>query len=380
MKYIVRTLLCVGTVALAAALGAAEKEAGAKNAILFIGDGMGLAHVEAAAIQAAGVQKGARLSWESFPVCGYLSTFSANSYVTDSAAAATAMACGVKTENGMISTAPDGSTPPSLSEVARQAGRSVGILSSVAFNHATPACFFARQGKRSSYDEIAKQAIARDTVRVLLGGGVYGTTKTVSRLKSMAETSGIMVFNTANLSDLTPEKVGDRRVLGWFDDNNNQMLDFVSSRSAVGTTDPRLVDLVKRALAVLETDKNGFFMMVEGGSIDWGGHGNNAPAAIGEVLELDVAVRATIEALKERGELEKTLIVVTADHETGGLTLPGPYRSTLEQGAPPTVSWSTKGHTGIPVVVWAQGPGAQALAGKHDNTTVFEAIKAAITQ
>jgi alkaline phosphatase len=103
-----------------------------------------------------------------------------------------------------------------------------------------------------------------------------------------------------------------------------------------------------------------------------------AGPAIGEVLEFDAAIAATLEVLKQRNELENTMIVVTADHETGGLTLVGPYKKTLEQ-APVQYNFSSTNHTGIPVMVWAQGPGAQTLNGKNDQTHVFEAMKAAIT-
>lgn len=355
-----------------------------KNVILFIGDGMGHSQVEAAVATKYGAhldEKGnpPKLTFEAFPVFGYLTTFSHNSYVTDSAAAGTALATGQKTKNGMLGTTPDGEKHKSLSDAAKAVGKSVGVLSSVGLNHATPAAFYAQSGSRGDYDEITSQVFtAQCPADVIVGGGIYRKTWTDELIAEAAKEHDIKVFSLDNMADMTPEKVGKSRVLAHFDENDNKQLDYATSRTAE-TREPRLADMTKQALdLLLARGEKGFFMMVEGGSIDWAGHGGLTAQNVGEVLELDDAVAAAIDTLRKRNELDDTLIVVTADHETGGLTLTGPYGKTLKEAGKPDVKCSTTNHSAIPVIVYAQGPGAEAFAGKNDNTHVYRALKAAM--
>lgn len=355
-----------------------------KNVILFIGDGMGHSQVEAAVTTKYGTQldeKGnpPKLTFEAFPVFGYLTTFSHNSYVADSAAAGTALATGRKTKNGMLGITPDGEKHKSLSDAAKALGKSVGVLSSVGLNHATPAAFYAQSDSRADYDEITSQVFtAQCPADVIVGGGIYRKTWTDELIAEAAKEHGIKVFTLDNMADMTPEKVGKSRALAFFDENDNKQLDYATSRTAE-TREPRLADMTKQALdLLLARGDKGFFMMVEGGSIDWAGHGNNIEQTVGEVLELDDAVAAAIDTLRKRGELDDTLIVVTADHETGGLTMTGPIGKTVKEAGKPVTKWSTGSHTAIPVIVYAQGPGAEAFGGKNDNTHVFRALKAAM--
>ncbi|PKO19735.1 hypothetical protein CVU37_01695 [candidate division BRC1 bacterium HGW-BRC1-1] len=379
------SLLAVGFAAAAFCSTAQAQNKQAKNVILFIGDGMGHAQVEAAVFQKYGTKRDdqgnpPKLSFEKFPFLGYTTNFSSDSFVTDSSAAGTALASGQKTNNGVLGVTPDGRKPDTIADIAKAQGQAVGILSSVGFNHATPGAFFAHSDSRNDYDEITSQVFTADNpADVLIGGGIYSKTWTDDLLEAEAAKNDIKIFTIDNLNDLTPDKVGKSRVLGYFDETNNKQLDYITSRTAA-SREPRLVELTTRTLDLLmaRADDKGFFLMVEGGSIDWACHANMAGPAIGEVLEFDAAIAATLEVLKQRNELENTMIVVTADHETGGLTLVGPYKKTLEQ-APVQYNFSSTNHTGIPVMVWAQGPGAQTLNGKNDQTHVFEAMKAAIT-
>jgi alkaline phosphatase len=120
--------------------------------------------------------------------------------------------------------------------------------------------------------------------------------------------------------------------------------------------------------------------MIEGGAIDWAGHDNNTENNIDEIFELNRAIEAVCNQLEEMGELDDTLIIVTADHETGGLTLPGPYRSTLGAGESPATNWAVGSHTGTPVMVWAVGPGSLGCMGRIDNTDIFHVMRAALAE
>lgn len=358
------------------------KQGRAKNVILFIGDGMGPAQVEASAFKAFGQKRDEKgnpmkLSFEQFPVMGYLTTFAANSFVSDSAAAGSALACGKKTDNGMISVLPDGKPMRSISEIARAKGRAVGVLSSVALNDATPSCFYAHCGSRGNQDAITSQIFDAPVADVLMGGGIVRKTWTDDKIRTEAEKAGIKFFTCGNFSQITSASTGDAKVLGYFDANDNKQLEFETSRTA-GSNEPSLVQMTAVALDLLKRNPKGFFLMAESGSIDWACHRNNAPQAIGEALELDRTVAQTLEFLAREKILDSTLVIVTADHETGGMTIPGPYKKILSAGDMPDVQFSTKGHTGMPVFVWARGPGSELLRGKNDNTAVFDAMAAAL--
>ncbi len=349
-----------------------------RNVILFIGDGMGMAQVQGAALSrglpAGDPPEPPRLSFEKFPVFGYATTQSATHFVTDSAAAGTALSCGVKTRNGVLGQTPDGQPLTNLSEHARASGRAVGVLSSVGINHATPAAFYAKVPKRGDYDIILDQFFETGLVDVAMGGGYFGKRWTPELIQSAADKAGYKVFTCANFAEMTPENTGGKKVFGYFDANDNKQLDYLSTRQPENN-EPRLEDITVRALELLSRKENGFFLMVEGGAIDWACHDNNAQNALDEMDEFDLAIAATVEFLKARGELENTLIVVTADHETGGLALRG---SEDDPSGAADYGWLSKGHSGIPVPVWAQGPRSAAFSGKQDNTHIARALAAAM--
>jgi len=353
-----------------------------KNVILFIGDGMGVAEVAAAACKEYGQELDAdgnpgKLAFETFPAFGYLTDFSADSFVTDSAAAGTALACGVKTNNGVLGQTPDGNRVTSIADLAIQKGKAVGILSSVGLNHATPAAFYAHVAGRNDYDDIVQQFFDHSRFDLLMGGGIYGDTWTPEKINEVAAAKGYKVFTCDNIDSLTAGSVGASKVFGYFDVNNNHQLDYEATREP-DNPEPHLSDLTVRALEILSRDTDGFFLMVEGGAIDWACHGNKPEEAIGETLEFSKSIQKTLDFLKARGELPVTLIIVTADHETGGLALNGPYKEILPAGKAPDIAWTSTNHTGIPVGVWATGPGASALTGKNDNTFVYKVMERAI--
>jgi alkaline phosphatase len=361
----------IALVTLFTCAGAPNAAAGTRprNIILFIGDGMGFGEVELAALQQPPVADAPAnpaapvpplFCFERFPVAGTLSNRSANSLVTDSAAAATALACGAKTNNGTLGLAPDGTRLESMAELAKKHGKAVGIVSSVGFDHATPAGFYAHSASRDSYEAIVEQALTCKTYDVLFGGGVCATSMAPALMRTRAEAAGLAYFDTTNFKDITPAATAGKAVLGAFDANNNDLLDFLSDRTPE-CPEPRLADVATKAVDLLLARENGkgFFLMVEGGAIDWACHGNNAKQMCGDVREFDRAIAAVLAQLAAAGQLEDTLIVVTADHETGGLVVVGPYGKPLAPGQEAEIKWSTGGHSAMFVPLYATGPEAQ---------------------
>jgi alkaline phosphatase len=350
----------------------------AQNIVLVIGDGMGLPQVAAAAYSLHGMGPDAEgLSFEKFPVVGYQTIHSVDSLVPDSAASGTAMACGVRTRNGAVGVDADRNPVESILEIADARGMATGLVTSVPLNHATPACFGAHVPSRHQYDAIIENYLEDPIVDVILGGGMRTDGLGEDEVKARA-TSAEYEWLDATSADALSEVAPGDRLFGHFDTNGDGRLDYSLERAQTSSPGPRLTDLVRAAVTALSGDADGFFLMVEGGSIDWASHANEADNAIDETLELSLAVETLCDQLEALGRLDQTLIIVTADHETGGMTLPGPYGSALAAGDAPEVRWSTEGHTAIPVPVWAQGPGAEALAGRIDNTEIFTAMRGAL--
>jgi len=316
-----------------------------KNIILFIGDGMGVAQVYAAMSVSDNT-----LVFRQFPYSGFSITNSANDYTTDSAAGGTAIACGVKTNNGMIGVAPDGTPVPSIIEIAHQKGLATGVLSTSAITHATPASFVAHNSGRGNYEDIALDFL-RGTADVFIGGGEnhFKARKDGKDLTSDLAAEGYDVVYT--LDQLKAS--GSQKIAGLL--AKEHMPTALEGREGV------LEEMVRKAVTTLSQDKDGFFLMVEGSMIDWGAHDNNLEYTNAETIDLDKAIGVAMDFARKDGN---TLIVVTADHETGGLTIPGkdPKTNTLN------VNFSTKGHTGVMVPVFSFGPGAEEFSGINDNT------------
>lgn len=290
-------------------------DANPKYVFLFIGDGMSTPQRMMAEEFARKVGHG-ELLINHFPSHATTRTVSANSLVTDSAAAGTALACGEKTNNGRIGMSVDGSRRlESVAEVAHQNGKKVGIVTSVTINHATPASFYAHRPSRSQYYGIGLDLI--DSNFEYFGGGGFGgyadNTKSSAyrgNLYELAEKAGYKVVSDPEAFHAL--KPGDGKVLAR---GCEQALPYTID----GETDvPTLEDFTRKGIELLD-NPNGFFMMIEGGSIDWCGHANEAATNLMEVLALDKAVRAALEFAQKHPD--ETLIVVTGDHETGGMTM-----------------------------------------------------------
>jgi alkaline phosphatase len=340
-----------------------------RNVIFCIGDGMGLSQVTLARAKAAGL--GGRLCLERLPVTGLVQTYSQDSCVTDSAAAATALACGVKTNNGVLGMTPDGQEYRTILEAAQARGMATGLVVTSTISHATPAGFAAHVKSRNMEAKIAEQLVA-NRVNVLFGGGrkfflprsdSHSGRKDDTDLLAAAREAGYECIETAEeLRSATGP-----RLLGLF------QLDALTTKSP----EPSLAQLTEKAIQVLRrrprsadasgrATRRGFFLMVEGSQIDWACHSNDAKGAVRQTLLFDQAVGVAVDFALRDG---RTLVIVTADHETGGLTLPGAGNEN-KGDAKLSVRWSTKGHTGSPVPIYAMGPGALRFAGVQDNTDI----------
>ncbi|MBA3413815.1 MAG: alkaline phosphatase [Chloroflexia bacterium] len=383
----------------------------ARNAIILIGDGMGAAHRFAGQLLLAG--RYGLLTMDRLPVVGQMATLSADpaSFVTDSAAAATAISTGVKTVNGAVSIDPAGRPRTTLLELAKRAGKAVGLVTTCQVTDATPAAFGAHVNHRSDQSEVARQYLHGSGVDVVLGGGAawwlpagtpdpFGSGDPLLRGRG---TAGDLIAAAARLgyrpvadADGLAAAVNDprsERVLGLF--AAQEMFEQAAEGDG-GSYAPTvtLAEMTGAAIEILSRNPEGFFLMVEESAIDRMAHRNNAPLTLKGVLELDLAVQVAL-AYAERDP--ETLVVVTADHETGGLAVAGsadtpyPYEpgggflDTLlagEDGPFPVVDepfgfvvgWATTGHTAATVPLTAAGPGADALAGFYENTHVFEVV------
>jgi alkaline phosphatase len=317
----------------------------AKNIIFLIGDGMGLQQMHAAY-----VLNGGSLAIERASHVGLQKTHSANKYITDSAASGTALACGKKTKNGMIGVDSVLNELESILKVAERNAMATGLVSTSAITHATPASFIANDESRNNYEAIAADFLETD-IDVFIGGGLShftqredgrdlttdlvkkGYTVTTTLQEALEHTSGKLAAFTAP-------------------GHNPNMLD---------GRDAMLPRATGKALELLSQNENGFFIMIESSQIDWGGHANDQDYVLTETLDFDAAVKIALDFAEENGE---TLVVVTADHETGGMiVLNGDYeKRTVE------TTFTTGGHTGIMIPVYAYGPGAEMFTGIYDNT------------
>lgn len=325
-----------------------KKEKKPVNIIFFIGDGMGPAEVTAAMAVSDNT-----LVVETFPYAGFSKTSSSDNYVTDSAASGTAMACGIKTKNGMIGTRPDSSAAESVMEVAKRNGLATGLVSTSAITHATPASFVAHNPGRGNYEDIAKDFLT-GTIDVFIGGGSdhFNKRKDGKDLTADLKNNGYdVVYSIEDMKKTTSAKLAALLSPGHMDKANL-------------TRKGMLEQMTQQAIETLKKNKKGFILMVEGSQIDFAGHEKNIDWLVAEVIDLNNAVNKAIEFAKKDGN---TLVVVTADHETGGLTLPGGdlKKKTI------VPNFGGTGHTATMVPIFSFGPGAEKFSGVHENTFFF---------
>jgi alkaline phosphatase len=330
-----------------------------KNIILIIGDGMGQGALKLTSLYQHKAE--GRLLMEQLPVAVLCTTYSASADVTDSAAASTAFACGTKTDNSFLGITSDKKRLTSCAEAAHRQGRAVGLITSDAITGATPAGFYAHEASRGSYQGVASDAAASG-FEVLIGndngrawfqpknrGGQRTDTRNV--LDEMTGGGYAVVSNT----DAFAQAPQNKRVLGFMD-----------TQTVLGT-EPILGQLTDVAMARLSKNDKGFFLMVECTITDGGGHGNKPDLTVLGTTQVDWAVRSAVEFARARGD---TLVMVTADHETGGLT------SAMSHTHPERllINYTTTSHTGAPVAFFAFGPGAHLFSGVIDNTDIANTV------
>ncbi|MCJ8008782.1 alkaline phosphatase [Lederbergia wuyishanensis] len=380
------------------------KEHAAKNVIFMIPDGFSTSYATNYRLY-----KGKEAVWDSMLV-GMHRTYSANSPVTDSAAAATAMATGFKTDNGMISMSPDGKKLKTILEAAKEAGKGTGLVATSTITYATPAAFAAHVPSRKQESEIAVQYMDNE-VDVILGGGRKYFNSILERGK---EKGYEIVTNKMELSNVqTPQKL-----LGLFAGEG-----MVPELDRHMTSEPSLDEMTKVALRILKQNKKGFFLMVEGSQIDWAGHDNDAAWAMKDIEAFEKAVATALDFAKKD---KNTLVVIAGDHDNGGMSVgaydkydakldvlrnvksSGRYMemqldknrrnakeimkkyagidltkeeiNTIEQADKPVkainrivseralIGWTTSQHTGVDIPVYAYGPGSQIFRGLQENT------------
>ena len=289
----------------------------AKYVFYFIGDGMGLNQVNTTEMYLA-EQEGrigtSALQFASFPVAGMATTYSASNSITDSAAGGTALATGHKTFNGALGVDADKNNVYSIAVLAQKAGRRVGITTSVGVDHATPAAFYAHQADRGTYDDIALDLI--ETGFDFYAGSGFNAKDGGAKAIPAIEQAG---YTVARGIDEYQDKAADARKMLLIQEEGCTpwCLPYAIDRDE---DDMTLAQITESAIDFLSKDnRKGFFLMVEGGKIDWACHDNDAATALNEVIDLDNAVKEAYEFYLQHPK--ETLIVITADHETGGLGL-----------------------------------------------------------
>ncbi|MEX0720363.1 MAG: alkaline phosphatase [Balneolaceae bacterium] len=325
-----------------------------KNVVLIVGDGMGIAQITTG--QYALVGPGGLLQMQRMPVTGFVNTYSGDNLITDSAAGATALSCGLKTYNGAIGVDMNVTPCKTILELAAEKGLSTGLVSTSSITHATPASFASHVERRNMQDKIAAQFLD-SKVDVFLGGGVKffhpETRKDKQDLIGKFREKGYQVL--LNENDLA--KTSSDRLLGLFADNGMER---------VGG-EPSSAKMAEKALEVLSKNDKGFFLMLEGSQVDWAGHDNDVDSLVNEMRDFDEAIKSILDFAQQDGE---TLVVLTADHETGGMNL----QKQQENGEKLEITWSTDYHTGTPVPLLAYGPGALEFMGWRDNTYIGQKL------
>lgn len=388
MKQLVFIFITVGSLfGASSAYGKPKKPIKPKHIVLIIGDGTGLAQwsaYNAKRTKDINSMDSAAVVFTDFPVIGFSLTSSADAFITDSGAAATALATGKKANNYMIGMAADSTKPITISEIAHLQGQSTGIAVTCELTHATPASFFAHQPSRKLMNEIGADFITgmsphdlaelqerngqtdvgsqfvKGSIDVALGGGrKYFDT---NALKNNGYAIGTGYEAMKQLQNQA------RRVV--FYDDQPFPPKAHEGRNKEGMY---LADASESVLQTMFLNPKGSFTMIEGSQVDWAGHENDSTYLMAEMEDFDVAIRRVIAMAKAN---KNTLVIVTADHETGGLSLTDWDKARNQ----PAMHFSTGHHTGIPVPVFAYGPGAEMFSGAYQNTAIFTKIQDLLTQ
>ncbi len=370
----------------------------AKYIFFFVGDGMGQAQMAATESYLAyldGELGGiGRLTFTKFPYTGMATTYSANKSITCSSASGTALATGYKTDNHVLGQSPEGEEYESYTYELKEKGYQIGIMSNVPVNHATPASFYANAKSRSDYYEISLQ-IPESGFDFFAGDGFLdfnGKGGDKEDIDNIIESKGYTV--SYGMSEYEAEKNADKLILCQASNKKATSIDYVVEHTE--QEDISLEEMVATAIERFSQNGKPFFIMAEGGTIDWACHDNRTMSMTEKVMELDAAVKRAYDFYLAHPD--ETLIVVTADHETGGLTLTSNNgeqfdwkiledswnaagkqdilsdKENSELNKKANIGWASTGHSGIPVPVYAVGKGAEKFSGCYDNTEISKKI------
>ena len=363
-KNLIYIILLVTSFSCKAQLANEEAPPKAKNVILLIGDGTGLSQISSAFFF-----KKTSPNYARFKHICLINTSSSREDITDSAAGATAFATGIKTYNGAIGVADDSTEVKNLVEIVSKQNIKTGVISTSSIQHATPASFYAHVINRGLYEDIAEDMVDSD-IDFFAGGGTkfFNKRKDGKNLLDELKGKGFHI-NTTALGKFSGIKSYSK--MGYLLAENHL------NPVAKGRGDylPKATELGIKFLNK-DADKSSFFLMVEGSQIDWGGHANDADYLISELIDFDDAIGKALDFAEKDGN---TLVIVTADHETGGFTLASTPKKT-EDGksysdySEITGAFSTNGHSATLIPVFAYGPGAEAFSGIYENTEIFHKI------
>ncbi len=323
-----------------------------KNIIFLIGDGMGTSHVYAGLM----ANKGESYI-KTMPFSGFNKTNSSDKLITDSAAGATAFSIGEKTHNGAIGVDRNDVPKKTILEMAEEKGMGTGLVATCDITHATPASFIAHQPSRGMHEEIALEFLNTE-IDVFIGGGkkYFNQRKDSINLLLKLENKG---YDIVTSMDSLKFAKGEKIAALVADD---QLQPYLLGRGEM------LKPSAEYAMNLLKKNKKGFFLMIEGSQIDWGGHDNNVPYIITEMLDFDRTVGEVLKFAAKDGE---TLVVITADHETGGFSINGGDLATgVVEG-----KFTTGGHTAVMVPVYSFGPQAELFSGIMENNDIFYKFK-----
>ena len=345
---------------LTAPLPTATNDAAPRNVILIVGDGMGAGAKKLTSLNQH--REDGKLIMQQLPFAGLCTTYPFGAEVTDSASAATAFGCGHKTKNGMIGQLPNGKAVESIATEAKRAGRSVALITTDGISYATPAAFYAHVGGRGSHQEIV-DFLPGCGFDVLVGNAgslpyflpaAQRGSRTDARnvLAEMKEKGYVQVSTVAEFLNAP----ADKPTLGFMD---------LKTELA---TEACLSEILEFTIRRFEKNPKGFFVMLEGDQPDKAGHANNANLTILGTIQTDWATRTAVEYARTNSD---TLVIVTSDHETGGLNVNMSY-GTQEM----TILYTSTSHTSAPVAIYAFGPGAHRFTGIIDNTDIAKTIRA----
>ena len=318
-----------------------------KNIILIIGDGMGVPQITAGMYKLKN-----QTALENFPIIGLSKTHSSNALVTDSAAAGTAIACGEKTANGTVGISMRNQKLTSILELSKQKGYKTGIIATSTIVHATPAAFYANVLSRNQYEDIALQLSDSD-VDYFIGGGRKFFLNRKDKRNLLKEMTSYDIVNSIKKFD---ESKSDK--IGYF----------TSSEDPYPIRNGRIPNLsaaVEKMLPKLSNNDNPYFLLIEASQIDWGGHKNDIDYVLSEFIDMDKAINKVIEYTKND---KNTIVIVTGDHETGGLAITSGRRRNFQI----KTEFSTIGHSAVMIPVFAKGAHSEIFSGIYDNTEIFK--------